>query len=35
VEETLRLIQAFKHTDKHGDVCPANWTPGANTIIPD
>ena len=25
VDETLRLIQAFKHTDDHGEVCPANW----------
>jgi len=25
VEETLRLIRAFKYTDEHGEVCPANW----------
>ena len=35
VDETLRLIQAFQHTDKHGEVCPANWKPGEKTIIPD
>eukprot|EP00347_Sterkiella_histriomuscorum_P001524 403371701 len=35
VEETLRLIQAFQHTDTHGEVCPANWKPGQKTIIPD
>ena len=35
VEEVIRLIQAFKHTDKNGVVCPANWTPGSNTIKPD
>lgn len=35
VEETLRLVQAFQYTDQHGEVCPANWKPGANTIIPD
>ena len=35
VEETLRLIQAFQHTDKNGEVCPANWKPGSRTIIPD
>ena len=35
VEETLRLIQAFQHTDTHGEVCPANWKPGSRTIIPD
>ena len=35
VEETIRLVQAFKHTDEHGEVCPANWKPGKATIIPD
>ena len=34
VDEVLRLIQAFKHTDLNGVVCPANWTPGKNTIKP-
>jgi len=35
VDETLRLVQAFQFTDQHGEVCPAGWTPGADTIIPD
>jgi alkyl hydroperoxide reductase subunit AhpC len=35
VDETLRLVQAFQFTDKHGEVCPADWTPGSDTIIPD
>ena len=35
VDETLRLVQAFKHSDKFGNVCPANWKPGNATIIPD
>ena len=35
LDETLRLVQAFMYTDKHGEVCPAGWTPGADTIIPD
>uniref|UniRef100_A0A2H1VCM4 thioredoxin-dependent peroxiredoxin n=2 Tax=Spodoptera frugiperda TaxID=7108 RepID=A0A2H1VCM4_SPOFR len=35
VEETLRLVQAFQYTDKHGEVCPANWQPGSKTIKPD
>jgi len=35
VDETLRLIQAFQHSDKFGEVCPANWKPGKATIIPD
>nr|XP_020644835.1 peroxiredoxin-4 [Pogona vitticeps] len=35
VDETLRLVQAFQYTDKHGEVCPAGWKPGSETIIPD
>lgn len=35
VDEALRLVKAFQYTDKHGEVCPANWTPGADTIKPD
>nr|XP_033780106.1 peroxiredoxin-2 [Geotrypetes seraphini] len=34
VEEVLRLVQAFQHTDTHGEVCPAGWRPGSSTIIP-
>ncbi|XP_033873223.2 peroxiredoxin-1 [Acipenser ruthenus] len=34
VEETLRLVQAFQFTDKHGEVCPAGWKPGSDTIKP-
>jgi len=32
VDETLRLVQAFKFTDEHGEVCPANWKPGRRTF---
>jgi len=32
VDETLRLIDAFQFTEKYGEVCPANWNPGAPTI---
>ncbi|XP_073523610.1 peroxiredoxin-4 isoform X1 [Phyllobates terribilis] len=35
VDETLRLVQAFQYTDKHGEVCPAGWKPGSETIRPD
>ena len=35
MDETLRLVQAFQYTDKHGEVCPAGWKPGADTIVPD
>lgn len=32
VDETLRLVQAFQYTDKHGEVCPAGWKPGKDTV---
>merc|ERR1739845_265347 len=35
VDETLRLVQAFQFTDKHGEVCPAGWRPGKDTMKPD
>eukprot|EP00069_Balaena_mysticetus_P011624 bmy_07247T0 len=35
VDETLRLVQALQFTDKHGEVCPAGWKPGSDTIKPD
>lgn len=35
VEETLRLLEAYQFTKKHGEVCPANWSQGASTIKPD
>jgi len=35
VDETLRLLKAFQYTDKNPVVCPANWTPGQDTIVPD
>ncbi|KRY40252.1 Peroxiredoxin-2, partial [Trichinella spiralis] len=35
VDEVLRLIQALRHADEFGEVCPANWKPGGLTIRPD
>jgi len=33
VDETLRVVKAFQFVDQHGDdVCPANWTPGEDTM---
>lgn len=32
VDETLRLVQAFQYTDQHGEVCPAGWKPGQDTV---
>ncbi|CAD7685543.1 unnamed protein product [Nyctereutes procyonoides] len=34
VDEVLRLVQAFQYTDEHGEVCPAGWKPGSDTIKP-
>ncbi|MCL1991585.1 MAG: alkyl hydroperoxide reductase subunit C [Spirochaetes bacterium] len=34
-KELLRKVQAAQFLAKHGDqVCPANWTPGAETLKP-
>ena len=36
VDETLRLISAFKHVQANlNEVCPMNWTPGDKTTNPD
>jgi alkyl hydroperoxide reductase subunit AhpC len=35
VDETLRLVKAFIHTDEFGEVCPASWRPGAKTMVAD
>lgn len=32
VDEVLRLVKAFQFTDKNGEVCPANWSPGSKTV---
>jgi len=35
VDEVLRLVQAFQFTDKHGEVCPAGWKPGKQSMKAD
>jgi alkyl hydroperoxide reductase subunit AhpC len=30
----ISLVRA-QHVDKHGEVCPAGWTPGAATMKAD
>lgn len=35
VDETLRVLQAFQYVREHGEVCPANWEPGAEAMKPD
>lgn len=34
IDEALRIIEAFQYTDEHGEVCPAGWTKGSDTIKP-
>lgn len=34
VDEVLRLVAAYQYNDKNGEVCPANWKPGSDTITP-
>jgi len=35
VPDILRLVDAFQHTDKYGEVCPVNWSKGGATMVPD
>lgn len=34
VEESLRCLKAFKHVDKHGEVCQVNFTEGQSGMKP-
>ncbi len=34
VDETLRVIDALQFFETHGEVCPADWKPGGDTIKP-
>lgn len=35
VKEFLRMIDAFTHVQKHGEVCPANWEEGKEAMKAD
>ncbi|MFW2135726.1 peroxiredoxin [Chryseobacterium sp. TY4] len=35
VSEFLRLIDAYTHVQKHGEVCPANWEEGKEAMKAD
>lgn len=35
VDETLRVLEALQMVGKTGEVCPANWTKGGKTLVPD
>jgi peroxiredoxin (alkyl hydroperoxide reductase subunit C) len=34
VDEALRVIDALQFSEKHGEVCPANWRPGEDAMKP-
>jgi len=34
VEEALRVLDALQYTEKHGEVCPANWHEGEDAMKP-
>jgi peroxiredoxin (alkyl hydroperoxide reductase subunit C) len=35
VDEYLRLIDAYTHVQKYGEVCPANWQEGKDAMHAD
>lgn len=35
VKEFLRIIDAYTHVQKHGEVCPANWEEGKEAMSAD
>jgi len=34
VDEALRVLDALQFTEKHGEVCPANWRQGEDSMKP-
>ena len=34
IDETLRMVDALQHHEKYGEVCPANWSKGADAMKP-
>jgi peroxiredoxin (alkyl hydroperoxide reductase subunit C) len=34
VDEAVRILDALQTTEKHGEVCPANWKAGEDTMKP-
>ena len=35
VDEALRVLDALQYTEKHGEVCPANWHQGEKSMKAD
>lgn len=34
IDEAIRILDALQFTEKHGEVCPANWTKGKPAMKP-
>ena len=34
IDEALRMVDALRHHEEHGEVCPANWTDGEDAMTP-
>jgi peroxiredoxin (alkyl hydroperoxide reductase subunit C) len=34
IDEAVRMVDALQHLEKHGEVCPANWTKGEEAMKP-
>jgi peroxiredoxin (alkyl hydroperoxide reductase subunit C) len=34
VAEAMRMLDALQFTEKHGEVCPANWSEGEEGMKP-
>jgi peroxiredoxin 2/4 len=32
IDEALRMVDALQYTEKHGEVCPANWNEGSKAM---
>ncbi len=32
IDETIRMVDALIHNEKHGEVCPANWSEGKDAM---
>ncbi len=32
IDDTLRIVDAWQFFEEHGEVCPANWNPGDDTM---
>ena len=34
IDETLRMVDALQHLERHGEVCPAGWNKGDDAMKP-